>query len=123
LNFVTHKMSDNGFWGTPFASFNYGCARCTRAYRPLEMVGLMGSSNVRAQREECLNPVRHLDGSCGPQGHDIRTNTAALVVHPSRGRRTVTGFCGPQGRDIRTYTAALVVHPSRGRQIALFLML
>ena len=83
----------------------------------------MGSSNVRAQREECLNPVRHLDGSCGPQGHDIRTNTAALVVHPSRGRRTVTGFCGPQGRDIRTNTAALVAHPNRGRQIALLFML
>ena len=92
LNLVTHKMSDIGFWGIPFASFNYGCALCIRAYRPLEMVGLMGSSNAEAQREECLNPVQHLDGSCGLQGRDIRTNTAALVAHPSRGRQIALIF-------------------------------
>ncbi len=122
MNFVTQKMSDIGFWEIPFASFNYGCTLCTRAYRPLEMVGLMGSSNARAQREECLNPVRHLDGSCGLQGRDIRTNTAALVAHPSQDRH-LDGSCGLQGRDIRTNTAALVVHLSRGRQIALICML
>ncbi len=89
---MSHKMSDIGFWGIPFAIFSHGCGRCTRAYHPLQTVGLMGSSNARAQREECLNPVRHLNGSCGLQGRDIRTNTAALVVPPSRGRQIALLF-------------------------------